>query len=231
MTLEQERVRAFWDKQAKKVNKLGMESVANLEENADLLALKVTCETGVILPALALSQHESVLDLGSGTGQWAFKFARHARTVCGVEFSREMIAIANREAKHRLISNVSFIHQDAQTFVSNSRFDVIFISGLLIYLNDDDLEQLAFNCRKNILPNGRLFIRDGTGIFGRFEINRKYSDDLNSEYSAIYRTADDYISFFQTYGFKIEKHTDMFADGSPLNKWDDTRLRFYSFRA
>jgi hypothetical protein len=66
-------------------------------------------------------------------------------------------------------------------------------------------------------------------VAGRFEIHDRWSDALQASYAAIYRSRADYVAAFATIGLALVRDDDMFEDGSPLNKWAETRLRIYRF--
>jgi hypothetical protein len=72
-------------------------------------------------------------------------------------------------------------------------------------------------------------LRDGTGVANRHEINDRLSQHLQSNYSATYRTRQQYLDMFEAAGFRLERDENMFDDGSPLNKYPETRLRIYRF--
>ena len=230
MKIDSQRVRRFWDAQAEKARNLPLESVANLEEDETLLNEKVITEIAKVFPLINLPVGGRVLDLGAGAGQWSFRFSELAEQVVAVEFSQGMLDLAQTEGSRLGIDNVDYVCCSAQEFDVDGSFDLIFLSGLLIYLNDTDCETLARNCLKLAKPGSQLILRDGTGINERFEILNKFSSELNAHYSAIYRTCEQYIDLFERNGFECIGHSDMFEDGSPLNKRLETRLRIYSFK-
>jgi len=70
----------------------------------------------------------------------------------------------------------------------------------------------------------------GTGIESRHEIDNQFSDHLKSNYSATYRTREQYKELFENAGFVLSKDENMFPEGHPLNKYEETRLRLFLFR-
>ncbi len=56
-----------------------------------------------------------VIDLGSGSGRSALPLAEHARSVVGVEAEPAMLAVAERSAAERGITNVRFVLGRAET--------------------------------------------------------------------------------------------------------------------
>jgi len=225
-----DKIMNFWDAQARKSKHLKLEGVANLEEDPKLLEEKIETENRKVMKKIDLDKSKTVLDLGAGTGQWSFRFAEIAKEVVAVEFSEGMCDLARNKAIKLGVNNIEFVISPVQNYESDKLFDLIFISGLLIYLDDEECELLASKCKRYMKPGGNLFLRDGTGVKGRHEINDKYSEDLSAYYSATYRSSGEYIDLFESNGFSLVDHEDMFKEGSPLNKWEETRLRIYQFK-
>ena len=229
MPLDADKVKGFWDAQAKKSKHLKLEGIANLEEDPKLLEEKIETEKRRVMGKVSLDSSKRVLDLGAGVGQWSLRFSELAKEVVAVEYSTDMCDLARGEAVNLGVGNIEFITLPAQDYQSDEPFDFIFISGLLIYLDDEECELLTTRCAEHTRPGAELLLRDGTGIKGRHVINNKYSEDLDAYYSATYRTPEQYIDLFTRHGFLLVGHEDMFEEGSSLNKWEETRLRVYQF--
>lgn len=228
--MDKKKILQFWNKQANKISRLRMEGVANLEEDPEKLKYKIKLETKKIFHFINFKSNKNIiLDLGSGTGHWALKFSPYASKIVAVEYSKKMLDISVQEANKNKIKNISFVNIAAQAYYENITFDFIFISGLLIYLNDRDIKLMLNNLKKMSRKGTILILRDGTSVYERYEIKNKYSEILKLNYSATYRTVNEYISFFNDYGFKIRKYSDMFPKNSMLNKWKETRLRIFKF--
>ena len=224
-------IKNFWDAQGIKSD-ITSESISNLEENPALSNLKVESEKLKIMPMVKerVSHNSSILDLGGGAGQWAIRFSSLVRAVTIVEFSEPMLDLAIHSATKKNITNINFINSDAQNFYQSYDYDLIWISGLLIYLDDIDCNQLVSNCYKMLASDGSILLRDGTGLGQRHEIKDQFSVDLNQNYSATYRTEVEYKELFLKHGFNMVSSEDMFQESSPLNKWHETRLRVYEFK-
>jgi len=52
---------------------------------------------------------------------------------------------------------------------------------------------------------------------------------LKTNYSAIYRTKEEYAEIFEGIGFRLLKDSNMFEEGCCLNKFPETRLRIFKF--
>lgn len=226
--IDPDKVKSFWETRSEKLGKLPFESIANLEEKPELLDLKIKLEQECILPLLPLTAQSNVLDLGAGVGQWTFRFAPLVKHVTAVEYMDSLANIGRQEVKKRGLTNVEFITSAAENFLSTNRFDVIFISGLFVYLNPDQAAQLMQHLPQLLQKNGTLLVRDGTSILSdAHHINNRYSTILNEQYSAFYRTRDQYAAMFEQAGFHLAQDGQVFEEGCPLNKFPETRLRYY----
>jgi SAM-dependent methyltransferase len=123
-----------------------------------------------------------MLDVGCGAGNWAEIFATRCREVVAIDQSVTMI-----ESARQLLAgadNVSFIIGDIRTDLPAEHFDLIFVGGVCMYLNDDEVEALLRSLCRRLAPRGFIILRESTVRRGR-RIAR-------GEYQAIYRTVERY---------------------------------------
>jgi SAM-dependent methyltransferase len=225
-------VKRFWEARGNKLGEVPFESIANLEEDPKLLELKVKLEQERVLPLIPLGPDSTLLDLGAGVGQWTFRFAPLVRRVVAVEYSAPLAEIGRKEATRRGAYNVEFVVSPAEAFETDERFDVVFVSGLFVYLTDPQCDRLMKALPGLLAPGGTLLLRDGTSILPgrRHEIDNRFSQHLQECYSAIYRTREEYLALFAREGLELVEDGQMFEESSPLNKYPETRLRYYVFR-
>jgi cyclopropane fatty-acyl-phospholipid synthase-like methyltransferase len=228
--IDTKKVKSFWDARAAKYGSLDFNSIANLEEDPDNLKLKITLETEKVFSYLGPVAGKTILDLGAGVGQWVFRFVdRGASSVTAVEYSESLVEIGRREVALRGITNVEFVVSPAEDFKSENNFDVVFISGLFVYTNDEQAERIVEGLPKLCHPDTTILMRDGTGVPVRYTIDNRFSEHLQTYYSSTYRTAAMYKELFGRHGFRLLQHENMFDEGCPLNKYPETRLRIYRF--
>lgn len=228
--LDRDKIRRFWDGRARHYQDMAFESIANLEQDGDNLKLKITHETDKVFGWLGSVAGKSVLDLGAGVGQWAFRFAeRGASRVMAVEYSAELAAIGETERERRGLDNVRFVVSPIESFATSEQFDVVFCSGLCVYLDDEQFAVLARNLPGWVRPGGVVLVRDGMGRTGRHEINDRFSEHLQSNYSATYRTREMYIDQLAGSALTLVQDENMFPEGHPLNKYPETRLHLFQF--
>ena len=83
---------------------------------------------------------------------------------------------------------------------------------------------LSLRTRSCCCGTGRLSIE-------RFEIDNRMSDHLQTNYSATYRTAEEYRRCSSPSAASISlRHENMFGEDCSLNKYPETRLRIYEFK-
>jgi cyclopropane fatty-acyl-phospholipid synthase-like methyltransferase len=230
--LDPAKVQRFWEGRAAAQGRVAFESIANLEQDAQNLQRKIDDETRKVFDWLPPLTGRKVLDLGAGVGQWSFRFAqRGAARVVAVEYSEGLARIGREEAQRRGLEQVSFVVSPAESFASDERFDLVFVSGLFVYLNDDQAERLLRTLPTLLAPGGTLLLRDGTGVQQRHEIDDRYSAHLDAHYSATYRTRDQYVAAMRAHGLICRRDENMFPPGHPLNKYPETRLHLFEFAA
>ena len=229
MSLDRDKIKQFWAQRAEARPGELSRHITNLEEDETLQTLKVDSERRRVFGMLPPTEHMSVLDLASGVGAWSLELATRSRSVLGVELQETMVEAARQEAAQRGVSNVTFVHADVLTYLPPGDFDLVFISGLLLYLPDEDLRRLLDRVAACTRPGALLFLREPVGIPERYEIVDRFSEALQANYSALYRERDELVAMVQAMGSRLVKDGDMFEPGSPLNKWPETRLRVFLF--
>ena len=101
-----------------------------------------------LLQEVAVKKHESVLEIGTGSGYMAALLAFKGRHVTSVEIAPELKALAEKNLASYGVSNVSVeLGDGAQGWTSGAPFDVIVISGSLPVLPDVFLQQLKVGGR------------------------------------------------------------------------------------
>jgi len=119
-----------------------------------------------------ISPDGHVLDLGCGNGCWTEYFAQQFSQVVAVEGSKPLYdALEERCAPY---PNVMLVHDDVMLFEPEDQFDLVFLGGMLMYLNEEDVillsrffgpEQLSFVERPpsdKVPPYARVTTRRST---------------------------------------------------------------------
>ena len=228
--IDSKAVYGFWEARAKSYLDKDKTGLSNLEPDPALGDEKLHFERQVMDAYFSPHSSNVCLDLGAGHGSWSAYFSGRVRYIDCVEYSETMIRIARGLLDESNINNVTYFHSKAQEYLSDNSYDIILISGLLIYLDSIELEKLLINMTTMLAEGGRIILRDGTAREKTYIIKDRFSETLKTNYSAFYRTSAEYIAVFSRHGFKVLRHQNVFPDESPLNKWIETVLRIYEFK-
>jgi len=224
-----EKVRRFWTERAGITDVPRFESQVNFENDAAIADLRVETEIAVIDAELRLNASDILVDLGAGNGRFSLFFAPKVRKVVAVEYINDFADIIKEQADKRGFKNVEIINSPAEDYCRNDFADVVFISGLLNYLDQEQYYKTLSNVSKTIRQGGRLFMRETISVLENEYIVDKFSDELGSHYSSIYRTGDQHINALYEKQFRLDKFAPFFKDGNILNKRLETRLYYFSF--
>jgi protein-L-isoaspartate(D-aspartate) O-methyltransferase len=101
-----------------------------------------------LLQEVQLKKHETVLEIGAGSGYMAALLAHKGRHVTTVDIQLELTAMAERNLANAGVTNVTVAHGDgSQGWASGAPFDVIVISGALEVLPEAFLKQVKVGGR------------------------------------------------------------------------------------
>ena len=113
----------------------------------------------LLLQAAAIASGERVLDLGCGNGASTREAARMAEPgeVVGIDLSTAMLTNARARSAAAGLTNVSFVHGDAQVHdFGPESFDVIISNAGAMFFDD---KVAAFsNLRRALRPGGRIVL-------------------------------------------------------------------------
>ncbi len=209
------------------------------DREPDLVEARDQAEKQAVESVLGLSGVEQVLDIGCGIGRWGWFLQErcpHLRYL-GVDFSASLIDKARQEAGRRGCPDLDFQVMSATEIQPDALhlqppYDLLLISGLLIYLNDEHCIKVLGDAARFCAPGGAIYLREPVGVMERFTLNRFYSEELGEEYSAIYRTVGELHAMMREalsgLGFTVEREGFLLPDG--LEKRVETRQYFFILR-
>ena len=136
-----------------------------------------------------------VLDVGCGAGAWSEIFAQRYKTVIGIEQSSLMLKAAKERVVH--LPNVEILEGDGRHDLPEGFFDMIFLGGLCMYLNDLDVMALLHSLKSRLVEAGAIILRESTV--------RQGVSQSQGEYQALYRSVNRYHQLFDDAGsFSVE---------------------------
>ena len=136
-----------------------------------------------------------VLDVGCGAGTWTEIFSKRYKSVIGIEQSKMMAKAARERLAH--LSNIRILEGDVRHNLPEGRFDLIFLGGLCMYLNDHDVVELLRKLKSRLTEGGSIILRESTVHQGMH-----FSQGT---YQAVYRSVHLYHKLFDRSGaFHVE---------------------------
>ena len=170
---------------------------------------------------LDIRKNMSVLDLGCGVGRWGEFFCPKVARYIGIDGSTKMIERAKENLskfnnKELLVGNLRRIENEIIALHDEiQQYDIVFICGVLMYLNDSEviavLKQLPA-----LINNGRqvCFI-ESMSQNTRLTLKDIYSEELKQNYSAIYRTEEEFLQMMRdAFGDKLMLERNVLMDFS-----------------
>lgn len=218
-----EKSKEFWKKYAS-TSELSLFSMMNLQTDPVLSQQKFYYELEMVLKHCKFSSNHSLLDLGGGVGLWSREFASRVGEVTLVEREPSFVRIAKDLLSGK--PNCRIIESDSTTFFEEKTYDIIFMSGLTIYLNDNSFDRMLQNLSEMTKKGSLIIHRDAYGVDSRFILDQKQSDTLGQRYSAEYRTRKEYDNLFFSYGYDKILDIDIYPENK---RWKETDLRLAKY--
>ena len=181
-------------------------------------------EIDEILDFLDLRPDQTVLEIGTGTGEFALAAARRCRKVYAVDLSAGMLRYAEKKAQARGVANVEFLPGGFLTYRHDGEPLDGIVSQIALHHLPDFWKQIALlRMAEMLAEGGKLCLRDVVYSFdpanhGKFldefiskateragpQFARSICEHVQNEYSTM-----DWImqGMIERAGFKIEKAT------------------------
>jgi len=106
---------------------------------------------GRILDSLDIQGHETVLEIGTGSGYFTSVLAKLSQSVVTIELDEQLSQLAQNKVKELNLNNITFINDDALAYnFDNEQYDTIVIGCSLPNKNENFFRLLK--------PGGKLFM-------------------------------------------------------------------------
>jgi len=231
-TIDSENIKAFWNNNAKKDSSLKSVLLGyDFNENsADLHNQK---ESKLVNNFIGNSKR-TILDIGCGIGRWAYNLKQIIEKYDGIDFSEEFVKAANNnfiDFPEIMFYCMSALNIDTSKLLDC--YDLVIVTEVSMYINDDELEKLYYYINKFTRKNSLLYIQDTTSLLEtRLTLKDFYSQELKTKYNAIYRTKEEYEKFFNKFlpAFVLtENGTELLLDKNSGAR-EETNARYWCFK-
>ncbi len=155
-----------------------------------------------LLEFVPKNKHQSILDLGCGTGTLTSQLVNYADTIVGVDSSENMIEMAQKQ-----YADIKFIVCDALALPFEKQFDVVFSNAVFHWIADHNV--LLKQIHKVLKPDGLLVCEFGAnGNIATIEhAFMNVCRDLGYEYIPKFNfpTSEHFAELLKMNNFVIEK--------------------------
>jgi len=139
-----------------------------------------------------LSQKGSLLELGCGIGRWSRILSNYVKEVDAVDLNATFVRKARQLSEQEGKKNIKIYCSSIKDFKPEKKYDIIVSIALIHYLPEDQFLRTMDLIIKNLKVEGYAIFRESLANDKRFEIHGYYSEILDNEYHAIYRTVKEY---------------------------------------
>lgn len=204
------------------------------DQNPQLTEERNRAETARILPLLQLDETSRVLDLGCGIGRWADSITCPIESYLGIDFSENLVEIAcSRNTKDNFSFEQMSICDFKGYYEANGLrpFNRLIIAGVLIYLNDADVDHVLRFLPDILSPGAIVYLREPVGIEERLTLKDFYSQELDHNYNSIYRSVKEFRQLLQkNVPDLVPVHDGFLFDSPALNGRKETSQYYFILR-
>jgi SAM-dependent methyltransferase len=156
-----------------------------------------------VLDVVPLSGSETMIDIGSGIGRWAISFAPCVKKIVACEPSELFSLLKSNTTKFQNIEVRKIGFEDIS---ENEIFDIAIISGVSMYLSNQEAQALIEKASDLLKEGGTLILREPVSSRGLTRINSSWLkgdcplDVSRCEYWEFIRKESFYLKTCQTYG-------------------------------
>ena len=221
--IEYDKVKNFFNNRYDK----GLEDdlLIGIYENKDI-AEKRNQEQGKLMLETIDFANKKVLEIGCGGGRYTEFIHDKCSEYLGIDYTEKHIESAkkNYNFENCKFQVMSAVDMNVDELLTPPPFDIILISQVLLFINDNDLTKMIDDINNITADSKQMFITETTAHDSRLTLKDFYSDSLDDDYNAIYRTKEDFLKFFSKLNCNKIDTYDMFMD---TNTYEDSHVISY----
>ncbi|MCI9141099.1 MAG: methyltransferase domain-containing protein [Lachnospiraceae bacterium] len=168
-----------------------------------------------VMELLTIPEGSRVIDLGCGNGTLTEKLAERGYTVTGIDASKDMLALAQKEHP-----DLTFIQGDALSFTLEEKADAIFSNAVFHWIDEKNQEIMIANIADQLREGGELVCEFGG--YGCAEAVHSTLEKCFAERGLLYPrtfyfpTVGEYTPLLEKHGLRVEFAT-LFDRLTPQN--------------
>lgn len=235
-TIDQEEVLAFFEARAKKAQQHDVsykQAVIYQDKNPDLAEARDQAEKALLLPKFSLTGKERFLDIGCGTGRWLHALHEQVVYYHGIDASNGLVEIAKQQfnQSHIRFSCLNAENLSLDALFEKQPFNRILNVGVMMYLNEPELLKYLSAIPDLLTKNGLFIVREPIALGKRLTLDLHFSEDMEQDYSAIYRTKGELLELIDvaSKGKLRLIESDFVFNQDLLNHREETKMRYFLY--
>ena len=225
-----ESVKKFYENRAK--NQKGWNAVLLKDKRQSAADVNSRNAHEIALLAPHLPTPARVLDVGCGNGRWLANLLQMNAIAHydGIDFCAPFVA--DLKAQYAADSRLHFYEMSATALQKEKllkEYDLIVTACLSMYLNDDDMAQVYKNLGALLSKNGVFYMEESVSTMGqRLTLADFYSEELKTNYNAIYRTPEEYAALLKNeVGGELVAGSGTMLLTAETGAWEETNQAFW----
>jgi len=177
--MDYKKIEKFWKSTAN-----GHDRFSTMLTNMDFAKFRHVSEQKKVFSYLNLDLNKMVLDLGCGPGRWTIPLSFYCKKVVAVDYIDE--------PDFWSLDNVEYHKQNILSFKTDEKFDIIFLAGVLQYLDDTDVQKILEKCYNWLEEKGQLI------IISTVSLNEPFKR-MDNNFEGYFRTINQYLKFIDKF--------------------------------
>ncbi|MDC0598490.1 methyltransferase domain-containing protein [Gammaproteobacteria bacterium] len=160
-----------------------------------------------------LDKEQRVLDVGCGNGRFSYLFAKHCKTVLGIDLSDQLIKAAKEGAKSLQLDNIEFACIDTTEGEPKEQYEIVSCMGVTSTVIDEDIfAALLQKLKAWLRPGGTLILKESVSKNGD-----EIYQDPKTGYTSAYRDYARYKEAFSDLGLNFIKEVHLAEFSGKVN--------------
>lgn len=148
--LDENEIARFWKTRTECQNRLRAIMLGD-DYPISLIEKRNQAECEILCSFLTFSKPFSILDIGCGTARWADNFKDKYSFYTGIDLTEDFIL--QNKARYKDDNQCRFYKMSAcalEPIITDNKYDLIIVSAVMMYINDDSLNNLFRNISEMI---------------------------------------------------------------------------------